>query len=111
MSRDRYAIALNKPVPDAPPITVLEDVKTGDPELTVAIKLLRPKAGDMLFVQVQSPVTAVKLQEIYEIVNKVNDCEFPRESIFTMVFNRIEMDINLISDEDLKNMGFQRIKE
>ena len=63
----RYDIALNKPVPDTPPVTALEDVKVNEPELTTSIKLLRPKTGDMLFVQLQSPVPAIMLHEIYHI--------------------------------------------
>ena len=108
----RYDIALNKPVPDTPPVTALEDVKVNEPELTASIKLLRPKTGDMLFVQLQSPVPAIMLHEIYHIINKVNNCEFPREFIFTMIFNSApEMDINLISEEDLRKMGLQRINK
>ena len=55
MSRDRYAIILNKPIPDHTPPAIEENVKINEQDQ--------------------------------------------------------KLDINLISDEDLKNMGFQRIKE
>jgi len=112
MSRDRYAIILNKPIPDHTP-PAIEENEINEQELTAKIKLLRPKTGDMIFVQLQSPVTSAKLHDIYDIISNVNNGEFPREHIFTMVFNgpEPELNINLISEEELKKMGLQRINK